>query len=295
MIEEEPGKTRKIPNPSTNRREARNELRTQSSPPDVTADVMTVSRGGAHAAPRTREVAQRRGKRRSSLLCIAITTVVIPGLFATVAIPAYAFAPVAADREQNAAVALEKYKQSGAQTLAVDATASTVSTTREAFGATTPEELAAAAAAVAAAAEAAQKRARTAVAFSYSGPSAAQHAAAPSYPGFDLSSVAGVGQQYIGVPYVFGGATPAGFDCSGFIKYVYAQFGVSLPHSVSGQAAAGTRISTADARPGDLVIMSGHDGIYMGDGKIMDAPRPGKSVSIRPIWTSDYYIVRIGI
>jgi cell wall-associated NlpC family hydrolase len=64
---------------------------------------------------------------------------------------------------------------------------------------------------------------------------------------------------------------------------------------VSGQAARGTKISRADARPGDLVIMSGHDGIYAGNGNILDAPRPGGVVSVRPIWTENYYIVRIGI
>ena len=56
-----------------------------------------------------------------------------------------------------------------------------------------------------------------------------------------------------------------------------------------------SKISIADALPGDLVIMSGHDGIYMGNGNIMDAPRAGGVVSVRPIWTDAYYIVRIGV
>ena len=110
-----------------------------------------------------------------------------------------------------------------------------------------------------------------------------------------VSQVFSVAQQYIGTPYVYGGASPAGFDCSGYVMYVYAQFGINLPHSVSGQAAMGKRISIADAQPGDLVIMSGHDGFYAGNGNIMDAPDVGRSISIRPIWTSDYYIVRLGI
>ena len=100
---------------------------------------------------------------------------------------------------------------------------------------------------------------------------------------------------YLGTPYSWAGASPAGFDCSGYVMYVYAQFGISLPHSVSGQAAMGKRISIADAQPGDLVIMPGHDGFYAGNGNIMDAPDTGRSISIRPIWTSDYYIVRLGI
>ena len=77
--------------------------------------------------------------------------------------------------------------------------------------------------------------------------------------------------------------------------YVYAQFGISLPHSVTGTAAMGTAISNDAALPGDIVIMDGHNGIYMGGGMILDAPDVGRSVMMRPIWTSDYYIVRIGI
>jgi cell wall-associated NlpC family hydrolase len=57
----------------------------------------------------------------------------------------------------------------------------------------------------------------------------------------------------------------------------------------------GTRISEADAQPGDLVIMPGHDGFYAGNGQILHAPYEGASVRVQPIWTSDYYIVRIGI
>jgi peptidoglycan DL-endopeptidase CwlO len=135
----------------------------------------------------------------------------------------------------------------------------------------------------------------TSYAASYSGPSVGDFLANPPYPNFDLASVYGVATQYIGTPYVYGGATPAGFDCSGFVMYVYAQFGVSMPHSSTGQGAMGTRISEADAQPGDLVIMDGHDGFYAGNGMILHAPYEGASVRVQPLWTSDYYIVRIGI
>ncbi|HSP74657.1 MAG TPA: C40 family peptidase [Cryobacterium sp.] len=129
---------------------------------------------------------------------------------------------------------------------------------------------------------------------SYSGPSSAEYLAAPAYPNVDLASVYSVASGYQGVPYVYGGATPAGFDCSGFVMYVYAQFGISLPHSSTGQAAAGTRIPVSQAQPGDLVIMDGHDGFYAGNGNILHAPYEGASVRVQPIWTSSYYIVRLG-
>ena len=220
---------------------------------------------------------------------------------ATMAIPAYAFAPSEGDHGATATTALT---QSGAQSVAVAAQAATVSVARDGFTATTPEELAAAAAAAATAAAeavAAEERrqeaaaAMTTYAASYSGPSTADYLAAPAYPSFDLASVFSVAMQYEGVPYVYGGATPAGFDCSGFIMYVYAQFGISLPHSSTGQGSAGTQIPVSEAQPGDLVIMDGHDGFYAGDGNILHAPYEGASVRVQPIWTSSYTIVRLGI
>jgi cell wall-associated NlpC family hydrolase len=130
---------------------------------------------------------------------------------------------------------------------------------------------------------------------SYTGPSASDYLANPPYPSFDLAGVAAVAQQYQGVPYVFGGADPSGFDCSGFVMFVYAQFGISLPHSVAGTAAMGTAIDPAAALPGDIVILPGHNGIYLGGDMFIDAPDYGDVVRIRPIYDSGYYIVRIGI
>ena len=231
----------------------------------------------------TRAVSRK--SRKSSILSISIVAIVVPGLFATVALPAYAFVPVQDDSEMKSAVALEEYKETSAQTVVVDAGATIADVARGEFAATTEAELAATK----------QRAALAATYASYSGPTADDYLSNPPYPSFDLNQVVAVGKQYLGTPYVFGGADPSGFDCSGFIKFVYAQFGVNLAHSVTAQAAAGTRISTADAVPGDIVIMSGHDGFYMGDGMIMDAPKPGGVVSIRPIWTTSFYIVRIGV
>ena len=245
-----------------------------------------------------------RSRRRGALANVVLMTLA-GGLVATMAIPAYAFAPSSTEAHFGATESTE-LTRSGAQSVQVADQAASLSVARDGFTATTKEELAAAAAAKAAeAAEAAAKAAEarrlevaaqmTTYAASYSGPSAAEYLASPSHPSFDLASVYGVASQYQGVPYVYGGATPAGFDCSGLVMYVYAQFGISLPHSSVGQGAAGTRISEADAQPGDLVIMDGHDGFYAGNGNILHAPYEGAAVRVQPLWTSSYYIVRLGI
>ena len=228
-------------------------------------------------------------KIRSSVLSAAVLTLVVPGLFATVALPAYAVTPFDKSGEE-ATTELQAIKKSDAQNLSVASAAASFATSRDGFSATTPEELASARAAEA---EAAAEAAAAAVAAS--GPSISDLLANPPYPSFDLASVAAVAQQYQGVPYVFGGATPAGFDCSGFVSYVYAQFGIALPHSVSGIAASGTAIATEAALPGDIVTLPGHNGIYLGNGMFIDAPDYGDVVRIRPIYDSGYYIVRIGI
>ena len=170
---------------------------------------------------------------------------------------------------------LEYAKAVDAQSVTVNADAAIAPVARDAFAATTPEELAAATAAT------------ISTSYFLSNP--------PLPSGFSLSDVAATALQYQGVPYVFGGADPSGFDCSGFVMYVYAQFGISLPHGSSSQGSAGVAIDPAAALPGDVIIMDGHDGFYMGNGMILDAPQEGGVVSVRPLWTDDYYIVRYGI
>ncbi|HEV7847867.1 MAG TPA: NlpC/P60 family protein [Mycetocola sp.] len=229
---------------------------------------------------------------KGGIINVAVMTLAA-GLIATMAIPAYAFNPQGADAAQFKSSAIDGMKKAQSQTVAVPQTVAAAAVARDAASATTEAQLAAQKSA-----EAARQRAAvqlTTYAKSYAGPSVTDFLAKPPYPNFSLSQVFSVAQQYIGTPYVFGGSTPAGFDCSGYIMFVYSQFGISLPHSVSGQAAAGKRISIQDAVPGDIVIMPGHDGFYAGNGNIMDAPAAGRSVSIRPIWTTDYYIVRLGI
>jgi cell wall-associated NlpC family hydrolase len=212
------------------------------------------------------------------------------GLIGTMAIPAYAFNPTTTASSQFGSSALDSMKKADAQSVAVGSVAP-AAVTRDAVTATSVVQLAAQQAEAARAADAAKFQAYAA---SYTGPSVADFLANPPYPSFSLPQVFSVAQQYTGVPYVFGGATPAGFDCSGYVMFVYAQFGIALPHSVSGEAARGTRISMADAVPGDLLVYPGHIGFYAGNGNILDAPKPGGSVGIRPIW-GDPYVVRMGI
>jgi len=96
------------------------------------------------------------------------------------------------------------------------------------------------------------------------------------------AEAASIAARYLGVPYVWGGESPAGFDCSGLVSYVYAQLGVSLPHYTVSQWNATIPIATTDLQPGDLVFFDGlgHVGIYIGGGQFIHAPHTGTVVQI---------------
>ena len=220
-------------------------------------------------------------------LSLAIMAVAVPAIFCTVALPAYAAhnasTAASAAAGADATAQLEQMKNADAQSAAVAADVTVSATSRDAFSATSEAEI---------------KRAQLRAAIrAYHGPSVRALLANPPYPNFDLNQVVAVAKQYVGVPYVYGGASPAGFDCSGFTQYVYAQFGIALPHSSSRQGSGGTAIAASAALPGDLVIMDGggHVGIYLGGNMMIDAPRAGESVSIRAIYTSNHWFVRYGI
>jgi peptidoglycan DL-endopeptidase CwlO len=101
-------------------------------------------------------------------------------------------------------------------------------------------------------------------------------------PGVGHPQAASIALQYLGVPYVWGGASPSGFDCSGLVMYVYAQLGIALPHYTVAQWNATVAISQSQMLPGDLVFFNGlgHVGIYIGNGQFVDAPHTGSVVRI---------------
>ena len=114
-------------------------------------------------------------------------------------------------------------------------------------------------------------------------PDATASSSSTPAPPSKYGGVVGIAMQYLGIPYVWGGASPSGFDCSGLTMYVYAQVGVSLPHNAAMQYnSVGVPVSRDQLQPGDLVFFNGlgHMGIYIGGGQFIHAPRTGDVVKI---------------
>ena len=106
-------------------------------------------------------------------------------------------------------------------------------------------------------------------------------------PAPSASGIVGIAQSMMGVPYVYGGSSPSGFDCSGFTSWVYRQAGISIPRTASQQQAALRRVSSP--QPGDLVFFgypAYHVGIYVSPGRMIDAQRPGTVIGYHSIWTT---------
>jgi cell wall-associated NlpC family hydrolase len=97
-------------------------------------------------------------------------------------------------------------------------------------------------------------------------------------------------RQQLGVPYVWGGSSPSGFDCSGLVSWVYGRLGVGLPHSAAALYGVGRRVRLASMRPGDLVFFGGlgHVGIYIGRGRMIHAPQSGRNVEIEALDARSY-------
>jgi len=209
-----------------------------------------------------------------------ITMLTSAGIFSTIALPSYAFSPQEAAMAQFATANADFIsKDEKTQGLTYAAKISIV-LDRLKYNQTSESEL--------------QRRLLLSRYSSYNGPSASDYVKNPPFSQLNGESVLKVARKYVGVPYVFGGENPNGFDCSGYVRFVYAQFGLDLPHSVVSQSRMGIIIHKEDARPGDIVVLNdlSHDGIYAGTGMFYHAPRPGDTVKLAPIWTSEYFIVR---
>ncbi len=89
----------------------------------------------------------------------------------------------------------------------------------------------------------------------------------------------------LGVPYVYGGASPGGFDCSGLVMWIYGRLGVPLPHNAAALYSTGRPVSTSHMKPGDLVFFHGlgHVGIYIGHGRMIHAPQTGERVEVEAL------------
>jgi peptidoglycan DL-endopeptidase CwlO len=116
----------------------------------------------------------------------------------------------------------------------------------------------------------------------------------PPPPPPSSGGVVGISMRYLGVPYVWGGSSPSGFDCSGFVMYVYAQVGISLPHYTVSQYGMGSAVSRSQLQPGDVLFFDGlgHNGIYIGGNQFIHAPHTGDVVKISSIsgWYASTYV-----
>ena len=115
-------------------------------------------------------------------------------------------------------------------------------------------------------------------------------------PPSSYGGVVGVALSYQGVPYVWGGASPGGFDCSGLVMYSYAQVGVSLPHSSYAQYNMGVAVPRDQLQPGDLVFFDGlgHVGLYIGGGMFVHAPHTGTVVQVASLDSGWYAATYVG-
>ena len=209
------------------------------------------------------------------------TMSIASGLFATFSLPAYAFNPdVAAMARFTTTSAQATANAEDTQNLTV-AAVNTVKFVRGQYEDAKANEI--------------QREATLNSYRSYTGPTAADYLDNPPYSTLDGATILKVAAKYVGTPYVFGGETPAGFDCSGYVAFVFAQFGLALPHSVHAQRRMGILIKPEDAQPGDLVIFNdmSHDGIYAGNGNFYHSPRRGDVVKLAPIFTSNVHFVRL--
>jgi peptidoglycan DL-endopeptidase CwlO len=108
---------------------------------------------------------------------------------------------------------------------------------------------------------------------------------------------AAVALKEVGVPYRWGGASPAGFDCSGLVYWSYARLGIRLPHSSYALYDQGRRVARSKMKAGDLLFFSGlgHVGIYIGRGRMVHAPHSGSRVQVVSLGGSSYEARLVGV
>lgn len=238
------------------------------------ADASLSSRRILRSSERKRTAKVQRHSLRTFMTMLAST-----GLMATAALPSYGFAP-----DVTAASGLARDSEmvqisAPSQGLSV-ATVRAVEFTRGDYAPAEASEF--------------QVASESRI-YNYQGPRAADYLANPRFTGVSSANLMKSSAELVGTPYVFGGQTPGGIDCSGYVLFVYSQFGVDLPHSVYQQAKLGTKISVEEALPGDLVIFNdfSHNGIYAGNGNFYHAPQPGDRVKLAPIFTDRYHFIRV--
>ena len=218
--------------------------------------------------------------RKKESVRTSVVMAVIAGVTATVALPAYAYGP--------AVTAVSGFTQGG---VADGGDAQSISLLREtalnfergSYGMMSASEI--------------ERMTNRNNYLGYKGLTAIDLASSPNYVDLTSADILKVAAKYVGVPYVLGGELPTGLDCSGYTRLVFAEFGILLPHSVISQSRDPhiRRVHRSDARPGDIVIMTNlsHQGIYAGSGMFYHAPQPGDRVKLAPIFTDNYYIVRV--
>ena len=112
--------------------------------------------------------------------------------------------------------------------------------------------------------------------------------------GSKAEQVIAIAKQYVGTPYVLGGTSPSGWDCSGYTSWVYSHVGVNLPRTSGAQKGAGQIVSQSEAKPGDLIWHPGHVGIYAGGGQMYDAGSPSSGTSKRSYsWMGNVTFIRV--
>ena len=225
-------------------------------------------------------LARVKTKKRSERLSLRtlVTMTSAMGLLATSALPSYGFDPETTALAGIARDNSMKVSQDTLQALSLD-NAESLEFTRGEYSEAEASEF-----------QVNRPRARI-----YNGPLAEDYLLKPRFTSITSGNIMKAAAELVGTPYVFGGETPSGIDCSGYVLFVYSQFGIALPHSVYQQSKLAKKISADEAVPGDIVVFNdySHNGIYAGNGMYYHAPQPGDRVKLAPISVTRYHFVRL--